>query len=211
MSTAILVGHVVVEVRPMNHLELYDEGWTDELGGGTRAWADGYRQVTDKPLTLVFDDGTRVFAARNENGEGPGAFFGRRENDEGFRVVEEKQPARVSDRNMPLVWSTTHDPGDITLTVENYCKWYSLFLVHPDGRVEQIPFPGEGYCKSDESPYADHVPNPVVVQRFAERHGYVIDERAFEVMVGRWHLEAKHEDETIYGGDVVEEDEVAQR
>src|ERR1700744_38936 len=97
--------------------------------------------------------------------------------------------ALKSGRGVPLIWSTDNDPDRVVLTVEHYTKWYDLYLVHRDGRVETIQFPDSEWCKGGESPFVDHVPNPSVVLRFAEKSGYEIDERAFEIMVGRWHIE----------------------
>jgi hypothetical protein len=113
----------------------------------------------------------------------------------------------LSERDIPLVWIVPPLPGEVVLTVENYCKWYSLYLIHEDGRVEKIPFPDQGWAQSGESAYADHVPNPTVVQRFAERKGYLLDTQAFEMIIGRWELEYVDAAGTKYGGDVEEEEE----
>lgn len=96
-----------------------------------------------------------------------------------------------SPRGMPLMWMLA--PGvKPTLTVENYLKWYELFLLHPNGEIESVPFSkldDPAFCYSDESAYCDHVPNPAAVYRYAEANDYHLDDQAFEMIVGRWELE----------------------
>lgn len=87
-----------------------------------------------------------------------------------------------------LVVSVPPRPCQPVLTVELYPKWYGLWLVHAGvAAAEPIHFgrldDGEG------TPYVDHVPNPAAVRRFAERHGYVVDELAEDLIAGRWQNE----------------------
>lgn len=77
------------------------------------------------------------------------------------------------------------------LTVELCCKWYSLYPVHGCAGVEAVDF---GLLEPtaaalNVSAYCDHVPNPVVVQAFAEAQGWHLDELAEELIVGRWEIE----------------------
>lgn len=113
----------------------------------------------------------------------------------------------MSERGIPLIWMVPPLAGEIILTVENYLKWYGLQLLHENGRIEEIPFPDEDWIKPGEIPFADHVPNPHVVQRFADKKGYLLDDQAFEMMVGRWELEVLDASCAKYGGDEIEEDE----
>ena len=96
----------------------------------------------------------------------------------------------LSRRGLSLIWSTLSGADVPIITVEDCHKWYELFVVHPCGRVESILFPDVDYAADGESAYRDDAPNPRVVQRFAKAMGYEIDDRALEVMVGRWHIEA---------------------
>lgn len=98
----------------------------------------------------------------------------------------------TSPRNHPLVLPGIDGfPVKTTITVELYEKWYGLYLVHTDGRVEEIPFPEDTECcPSGVSAYRDHVPNPRVVAKFAQLHDYHVDWLAIELMVGRWEVEA---------------------
>jgi len=78
------------------------------------------------------------------------------------------------------------------LTVELYIKWYSLFLVSTDGKVEEVLFPNDPIYCDGGVPYVDHVPNPIVVARFAEAKHYHMDDLAMEMIVGRWEIEVKN-------------------
>lgn len=98
--------------------------------------------------------------------------------------------ARTSRRNLPLVYQGPL-PTITTLTVENYCKWYELQAVHPDGRVEPVSYGAlEGFRDGNEmTPYVDHVPNPVLVERLCNAMGWELDEQSHEMMIGRWVME----------------------
>lgn len=105
----------------------------------------------------------------------------------------------LTSRELPLVLS--HGlPIEPTVTVEFYQKWYGLVVVQPNGNIEEVAFPDEGFCKPSESPYADHVPNPAVVMRWAKHHGYEVDPLALELMVGRWELDARNRYEALAAG-----------
>jgi hypothetical protein len=93
----------------------------------------------------------------------------------------------TSKRGLPLVYYG-QPPEVTTVTVENYCKWYTIALVHPDGAVEEVPFPEDLWIEG-ESPFVDHVPNPRYVAKWARAKGYAIDEVSMDLMVGRWELD----------------------
>lgn len=95
-----------------------------------------------------------------------------------------------SHRDIPLVLQEAPSPNPL-LTVENYCKWYDVFIVFPDGRVEIVDYnlfwdgPGTGWH--------DHVPNPkaclgVAAKLNVEWHG-----ESFEMIVGRYMLEVQED------------------
>lgn len=93
---------------------------------------------------------------------------------------------------LPTLINSVRDDYDFrhpVVTVEAYCKWYCLWVRFKD-RVEEAEFPDEGEYKTLGSPYLDHAPNPRHVVRWAKRMGYVIDDLALELIVGRWELEA---------------------
>ena len=69
---ASLVGRKIVEIRPMTSDELEAEGWL---------------AVPGFPIPcLVFDDGQRLFPSQDDEGNGPGTFFGAFPNGRGFRL-----------------------------------------------------------------------------------------------------------------------------
>jgi hypothetical protein len=95
---------------------------------------------------------------------------------------------RLSDRSLPLVYQGPPLPTTTTIvTVENYVKWYGIHLVHPGGRIEEVPFPDD--TPDIGSYFVDHVPNPDSVAKMARRLGYEVDPMSYEMMVGRWEIE----------------------
>ena len=67
-----ITGHKVTRVRPMTKTELAEEGW-DERRGGT-------------PVVLVFSNGAKLYASRDDEGNGPGALFGVSPNGDRFAL-----------------------------------------------------------------------------------------------------------------------------
>ena len=107
----------------------------------------------------------------------------------------------VSDRGIPLVCQSA---GNIpVLTVENYCKWYDLYLVFPDGKVEAVQSDdarcqvmqetdNECMARYRESAYGDHTFNPRAVCLLAIKLKAQLDMEAYEMIVGRWEIEYKN-------------------
>lgn len=101
-----------------------------------------------------------------------------------------------SPRGLPLIRSTKDiiqraHPQTPTLTVELYSKWYGLFLVYPNGEIQEMPFPYDETCPKGEVPFVDHVPNPNAVIAYADANEYLIDNLALEMIVGRWEIEIR--------------------
>jgi hypothetical protein len=96
----------------------------------------------------------------------------------------------TSERGFPLVyWGFPPMAGHV-VTVENYCKWYTLYLVDTDGHVQAVSWEGlADHAEPDESPWSDHVPNPYCLQRWAAAQNYQIDDQALEMVIGRWERE----------------------
>ncbi|MBI4397289.1 MAG: hypothetical protein HY548_09350 [Elusimicrobia bacterium] len=64
-----LVGKKIVDVRPMSYEEMQEEGW-------------------DTPTTvIVLDDGCKLFASRDEEGNGAGRLFGIRPDGKSFLML----------------------------------------------------------------------------------------------------------------------------
>lgn len=72
MSDHGFVGRQIVKVRPLTHVEMDREGWDSYQG---------------HPLAIVLDDGTMLFPSRDEEGNGPGVFFGLNPNGTGFGLL----------------------------------------------------------------------------------------------------------------------------
>jgi len=70
-----LVGRTIVRVRRMEKGELEDEGWEP-------------RRSMSAPLIIELDNGTSIYASRDDEGNGPGVLFGY-VDDERARFEEE--------------------------------------------------------------------------------------------------------------------------
>ena len=99
----------------------------------------------------------------------------------------------LSDRGIPLLYYGDPPPHKI-LCVENYCKWYCLYSIDSDGKIEPVAITYE-----DLEPYCDgesvhdpsgHVLNPYGVSKWAAANGYRMHDESYEIMVGRWVLES---------------------
>jgi hypothetical protein len=98
----------------------------------------------------------------------------------------------LSKRGFPLIWSIHESPVDQVITAEFYQKWYELYIVHPDGHVEELTYEKlEAYTPPGESTYRDHTPNPKAVHNFAEANNWSIDLIFWEVLRGRWKDESE--------------------
>lgn len=91
----------------------------------------------------------------------------------------------TNERDNPLLYNGDVLPNIPTIVVELTTKWYSLYLLHPNGSVESFePDPGE-------VGYKDNTYNPMDLVMYAQKHNYVIDELSFEMIIGRWEIESK--------------------
>lgn len=91
----------------------------------------------------------------------------------------------VSPRDLPLVFQD--EPGDRPiLTVENYVKWYTLYVVHPDGRVREADMTEEDGFRSA---WRDHVPHPAACHAYARLKGWEWDENSLDMVYGRYARE----------------------
>ncbi len=100
-----------------------------------------------------------------------------------------------TDRNLPLAYhGHSHDVPVVAL--ECYCKWYSIYVVRPDGTVvcahdEYSDELYEVYDAVKGVPYVDHVFNPDVLHVFAKRIGGHICSESLELCIGRWEREVR--------------------
>lgn len=68
LQVAFPVGLKVTDVRMMTKGELLDEGWDEGFG--------------DFPVAIVFEDGSKIYASCDPEGNGPGCLFGLTKNQE---------------------------------------------------------------------------------------------------------------------------------
>ena len=61
---ANLIGRRIADVRPLTADEMESEGW-DPTG-----------RFNPVGMVVVLDDGTKLYPSRDEEGNGPGVFFG---------------------------------------------------------------------------------------------------------------------------------------
>lgn len=78
----ILIGRKVVDVRAMTQAEAKEEGWDIDLG--------------NPPIVVVFDDGTKLYASADEEGNGAGALFGENPDGRHFELGPVGDPVRPS-------------------------------------------------------------------------------------------------------------------
>jgi hypothetical protein len=83
------------------------------------------------------------------------------------------------------------------LTLENYTKWYEIYVITPDGHVEKVDSDvvlavlGE----YNDAQISDHVFHPRLLYRVAQELGGEVEERAVEVAAGRWSIEVQNTEE----------------
>ena len=94
-------------------------------------------------------------------------------------------------RGFPLSWIWKPLADQTVVCVEIYVKWYRLQLIHPDGSIGDAIYPDD-YVETGETPYLDHAPNPMVVQRWAAKQGFYLCDMALELLIGRWEQEFKN-------------------
>lgn len=87
----------------------------------------------------------------------------------------------LTKRGHQLIYNGVSDRPIVT--VELYCKWYSLYLIQPNGSVEEFIPPTE------EVSFKDDTFNPIELVQYALKMNYLIDDLAFELIIGRWETE----------------------
>lgn len=116
-------------------------------------------------------------------------------------------PMYLSPRGNPLLY--VREPTTVPIvTLENYTKWYEIFLVMPDGSVQEID--SDLIFDIDDSKvgclWIDHLYHPRLLYRIAERLNACVDERAVEVAAGRWMIEQVNSDEYNFHNPALDED-----
>jgi hypothetical protein len=107
------------------------------------------------------------------------------------------KPVYFSDRQIPLITQELITYDAITyfpmLTVENYEKWYKLFIINTDETVESlIDLDEPNYGTS----FVDHSFNPSAFHNTTKRLGLRYDNRTFAMICERWVEDALDDDWT---------------
>lgn len=94
-----------------------------------------------------------------------------------------------SERDLPLV--TQEVDNKPMITVENYFKWYDLYLIHTDGTVQTVNVDTNKEVADIMRYYwRDHYIEPNGFKKIAEKLGAVYDTASFESVCRRYELES---------------------
>jgi hypothetical protein len=95
----------------------------------------------------------------------------------------------VSERGFELVEQGVYDTP--VITVENYQKWYNLYVIQPTGEVEILD-PGlitEVIGEINEILVIDHTFHPKLLLLLAKKLGAEVPSTTMEMVAGRWVLD----------------------
>lgn len=97
----------------------------------------------------------------------------------------------LSKRNIPLIYQRNSTVPIIT--VENYEKWYDIYIVFPDGEVQTIPMEilEDIIAASKIHVFGDHIYHPIVLHKIAEIYCAEVDYVSENCVTGRWISEYK--------------------
>ena len=86
----------------------------------------------------------------------------------------------------PLLWYGEIPEGGI-VTLENYWKWYRIYLIKKDGTVHDLDW--WDYNIKEEFPmWTDHLVHPKLLERIAKHLGACVCPQSIEIAIGRWSL-----------------------
>jgi len=106
-----------------------------------------------------------------------------------------------SDRGFLLCCESVVGDSRPILTVEDYIKWYDMYVIYPDTEVVEklrsnkdratafLSVESEFIARYDESAIYDHCFNPKFYVLLAHRLNMEYDDRAAEIIAGRWAIE----------------------
>jgi hypothetical protein len=87
------------------------------------------------------------------------------------------------------------------VTVENYMKWYSLWIVHPDDSVtamDDYDLMEQIATELNTHWMGDHVFNPDCVAEYCRRMNYWLCTESLEMIIGRWCREQLNQWDKTY-------------
>jgi len=95
------------------------------------------------------------------------------------------EPIYFSERGIPLITQWFEDDVEAfnpILTLENYEKWYSMYIIYPNGKVEQVsPSLDDTY-----DTWMGHAVYPSYFHLVAKRLGCTYDNRTFALVCERF-------------------------
>lgn len=112
--------------------------------------------------------------------------------------MRDKHGRFVSPRGIELMWQTVGDTP--TVTVENYMKWYNIFIINPDETVVAVD-PALIKELSDVAGFplqVDHTFHPKLLLLIAERIGGEVPYTTLEIVAGRWVIERELDENIAY-------------
>lgn len=118
--------------------------------------------------------------------------------------MSEKKKLYYSDRGHPLIFEGKTDCP--VLTVEDYCKWYNLYVVYPNGTTHKVLYDSYKSVQEDESLWADHCFNPKYFLKVANHLGYLMCGNSYREVLQRYRTEILGEEECGCSEDGEEED-----
>ena len=104
----------------------------------------------------------------------------------------------LSPRGIPLLY--IGKPLDKpVVTLENYTKWYKIYLVMPDGSVVEkcVSDVDENHRFLKQHYWVDHLIHPRALYALADQLGGYTEERSLEVAMARWIGETGNFDELM--------------
>lgn len=103
-----------------------------------------------------------------------------------------------SERGIPLVNCSGSRLTPI-ITVENYVKWYGLYLIHVNGEVEIISpdIMDEINASDPVAIRGDHCYHPRLLYRLASKLEARICPQSLEVVIGRWLMDSGECDDAV--------------
>ncbi|AMO35323.1 hypothetical protein [Lysinibacillus sphaericus] len=98
-----------------------------------------------------------------------------------------EEPVYFSERGIPLLSQYFEDVNENELmkpllTMENYEKWYSMYIIYPDGKVEKFSSSTKENCDT----WYDHAVYPSYFHLIAKRLGCTYDNRTFALVCERF-------------------------
>jgi len=118
------------------------------------------------------------------------------------KLLDPKRKTYWNDRGHLLsYWGDP--PGRTTVCCELYGKWYTLYVITPDGTVAPLDYThlpdGPLYEEGDDDipmymkagaprykAYSDHVPHPLAVLEYVDKQGWDLCDTAEELITERW-------------------------